>query len=90
VIVVDKDSRAQIRPVEVGPWQGDDWFILKGLDKGDVVVTDGVVRLSPGAAVRPVAAAGAAVPATPAAPSAGPGKPGAAPAAAAPASAPKR
>ncbi|HOX90039.1 MAG TPA: efflux RND transporter periplasmic adaptor subunit [Burkholderiaceae bacterium] len=72
VIVVDKESRAQIRPVEVGPWQGDDWFILKGLDKGDVVVTDGVVRLSPGAAVRPVAAAAAAAPATPAAPSAAP------------------
>ncbi|MGE5666301.1 MAG: efflux RND transporter periplasmic adaptor subunit, partial [Betaproteobacteria bacterium] len=59
VIVVDKDSRAQIRPVEVGPWQGDEWFILKGLAKGDVVVTDGVVRLSPGAPVRVAQGGGA-------------------------------
>jgi membrane fusion protein (multidrug efflux system) len=91
VIVVDKDNHAQIRPVEVGPWQGDEWFILKGLAAGDVVVTDGVVRLSPGAAVRPVAATAAATPATPAtSPPAGPGKPGAAPAGTAPAAAPKR
>lgn len=59
VIVVDKDGRAQIRPVEVGPWQGDEWFILKGLAKGDVVVTDGVVRLSPGAPVRVAQGGGA-------------------------------
>jgi membrane fusion protein (multidrug efflux system) len=56
VVVVDKESRAQIRPVEVGPWHGDEWFILKGLAPGDVVVTDGMVRLSPGAAVKIAAA----------------------------------
>jgi membrane fusion protein (multidrug efflux system) len=60
VVVVDKESRAQIRPVEVGPWHGDEWFILKGLAPGDVVVTDGMVRLSPGAAVKIAAAPSAA------------------------------
>jgi len=59
VVIVDKDNRAQIRPVEVGPWHGDDWFILRGLAPGDAVVTDGMVRLSPGAPVRIVAAAAA-------------------------------
>ena len=48
VVVVDKDSKAQIRPVQVGTWQGDNWFITQGLSAGDVVVTDGVARLSPG------------------------------------------
>ena len=62
VIVVDKDSRAEIRPVEVGPWHGNDWFIVRGLAEGDVVVTDGVVRLTPGAAVK-IADATAAAPA---------------------------
>ena len=57
VVTVDKDSRAQIRPVEVGTWDGDDWVIVKGLAAGDVVVTDGMVRLSPGAPVKVVAAA---------------------------------
>ena len=60
VVVVDKESRAQIRPVEVGPWHGDEWFILKGLAPGDMVVTDGMVRLSPGAAVKVAAAPSAA------------------------------
>lgn len=56
VIVIDKENKAQIRGVQVGPWYGDDWFILDGLKAGDVVATDGVARLSPGAAVKIVAA----------------------------------
>lgn len=66
VVLVDKDSKAQIRGVEVGPWYGDDWFITKGLQPGDTVVVDGVARLSPGAAVT-VAKAGAPAAAAPAA-----------------------
>ena len=56
VVLVDKESKAQIRPVQVGPWYGDDWFITGGLQAGDVVATDGVARLTPGAAVKVVAA----------------------------------
>ena len=52
VVLVDKDGKAQIRPVQVGAWQGDDWFIDSGLNAGDVVVTEGVARLSPGTAVK--------------------------------------
>jgi membrane fusion protein (multidrug efflux system) len=54
VMVVDKEGRAQIRGVQVGQWYGDDWFITAGLQAGDVVVTDGVARLSPGAPVKVV------------------------------------
>jgi membrane fusion protein (multidrug efflux system) len=57
VVIVDKDSKAQIRPVEVGPWDGDDWFITRGLVAGDKVVTDGVMKLAPGAPVKIVEAA---------------------------------
>jgi membrane fusion protein (multidrug efflux system) len=52
VVLVDKDGKAQMRPVQVGAWQGGDWFIESGLSAGDVVVTDGVARLSPGAPVK--------------------------------------
>jgi membrane fusion protein (multidrug efflux system) len=52
VILVGKDDKAEIRPVEVGSWYGNDVFILDGLAAGDVVVTDGVVHLTPGAKVR--------------------------------------
>jgi len=57
VVLVDKESKAQIRPVQVGPWYGDEWFITSGLQPGDVVVTDGVARLSPDAPVKVVQAA---------------------------------
>jgi membrane fusion protein (multidrug efflux system) len=57
VMVVGKDGRVQPRPVEVGPWYGNDWFITDGLAAGDVVVTDGVARLAPGAEVKIVATA---------------------------------
>ena len=56
VWVVDKDGKAQTRPVEVGDWQGDNWFILKGLSAGDRVITDGIIRLAAGAPVRIVPA----------------------------------
>ncbi len=76
VIVIDKDSKAEIRGVQVGPWYGDEWFITHGLQAGDVVVTDGVARLSPGAPVKVVQAA--AKPAGTAPPAAAPAKSGAA------------
>lgn len=57
VVLVDKEGKAQMRGVQVGPWHGDDWFITAGLAAGDVVVTDGVARLAPGAAVKVVPAA---------------------------------
>jgi membrane fusion protein (multidrug efflux system) len=54
VWIVDKDSKVEPRPVEVGSWQGDDWFITRGIAPGDVVVVDGVLRLGPGAPVKVV------------------------------------
>ncbi|HQR12844.1 MAG TPA: efflux RND transporter periplasmic adaptor subunit [Casimicrobiaceae bacterium] len=57
VMVVDKEGKAQIRSIQVGQWYGDEWFVTEGLQAGDVVVTDGVARLSPGAPVKVVDAA---------------------------------
>lgn len=56
VFVIDKENKAQIRSVEVGPWQGENWFINVGLAAGDIVVVDGMMRLSPGAPVKIVSA----------------------------------
>jgi membrane fusion protein (multidrug efflux system) len=52
VIIVDKQDKAQIRPVQLGPWDGNNWFVTAGLAAGDTVVTDGVIHLSPGAPVK--------------------------------------
>jgi membrane fusion protein (multidrug efflux system) len=54
VWIVDGDGNAQIRNVEVGEWQGDNWFISRGLSGGESVITKGIVRLAKGAPVRVV------------------------------------
>jgi membrane fusion protein (multidrug efflux system) len=51
VWVVGKDNLAEMRPVDVGEWNGDDWFINQGLAAGDVVIVDGTLRLAPGTPV---------------------------------------
>jgi membrane fusion protein (multidrug efflux system) len=52
VFTVDEKGAAQPRPVEVGEWAGENWIITKGLNQGDKVITDGVMKLGPGAPVR--------------------------------------
>ncbi len=53
VWVVSKGNTVDMRPVSVGQWIGDDWLITSGLDSSSVVVVDGALTLTPGAAVRP-------------------------------------
>ncbi len=48
VWVVDKESRAEARPVTVGDWDGNEWFVFEGLKSGERVVVDGALMLSPG------------------------------------------
>jgi len=48
VWVVGRGSKAEQRPVLVGEWHGDDWFIFEGLKAGDQVVVDGALTLRPG------------------------------------------
>jgi len=54
VWVVTKESKAELRPVVVGEWQGDGWLIEQGLAAGDPVVVDGVLRLASGSPVKAV------------------------------------
>ncbi len=53
VMVVGPDNKVQPRPVDAGPWQGDQWVIRKGLANGDQVIVDNLVKLRPGAPVAP-------------------------------------
>lgn len=52
VYVVGKDNKVEPRLVEAGEWYGNDWIILSGLQKGDVVVVDGVNKVQPGVVVQ--------------------------------------
>jgi len=67
VMVVGKGNIAEVRPVKLGGLQGGLWVILDGLNPGERVITDGLIKAKPG---QPVAIAGS---------GAKPGKPAAAP-----------
>lgn len=54
VFVANAENKAEIHPVEVGEWTGDSWVINKGLQAGDRVIVDGVVKIGPGAPVKVV------------------------------------
>jgi membrane fusion protein, multidrug efflux system len=56
-VFVISDGRAQMRPVTVARVQGDESVIESGIAPGDVVVTDGQLRLTPNARVAPRGAA---------------------------------
>jgi membrane fusion protein (multidrug efflux system) len=59
VWVIDKDSKARPRPIQVDRWKGNDWFVSEGLHQGDQVIVDGSLALHAGTAVsaKPAAAA---------------------------------
>ena len=54
VYVVNAESKVEPRPVQVGEWAGEGWIIESGLQPGDKVVLDGVMKIGPGAPVQVV------------------------------------
>jgi membrane fusion protein, multidrug efflux system len=48
VFVVDADGKAQAQMVKTGDWIGKDWTILSGLNAGDRVVVDNLLKVAPG------------------------------------------
>lgn len=51
VWVINKDNKAEPRPVVTGDWHENDWFISQGLQAGDRVAVDGLVTLRPATTV---------------------------------------
>lgn len=67
VWVVGNDNKVQPRPVQLGQSSGNDTVIVSGLKAGERVIVDGVIKVQPGAVVKPVPAGDKpAAPATPA------------------------
>jgi multidrug efflux system membrane fusion protein len=54
VWILKDDNTVQLRSIAIGPQAGDATVVTKGLASGEVVVTDGQLRLFPGASVAPV------------------------------------
>lgn len=53
VFTVSADNTVAPRPVETDGWLGHDWVIIKGLQSGDKIITDNLMKLRPGAPVAP-------------------------------------
>jgi membrane fusion protein (multidrug efflux system) len=71
VYVANEEGKAEIRPVEVGDWHGDEWFVTSGLKGGERIVVGGVVKVHPGAPLKIIPATEAANTKAPAKPEAG-------------------
>jgi membrane fusion protein (multidrug efflux system) len=56
VYVADANNQATVKPIVTGNWVGENWVVLSGLNAGDKVITDNIIKLRPGAAVAPHAA----------------------------------
>ena len=54
VWVVGPQGKAEFRPIELGDWYGDEWFVNEGLHSGDTVVVDGGIKVQPGATLKVV------------------------------------
>jgi membrane fusion protein (multidrug efflux system) len=51
VWVIGPESKATRRKVETGSWVGRDWVINSGLNPGDSVIVDNLIKLRPGSVV---------------------------------------
>ena len=54
--VLDAQNRAQPRILKTGQAIGDNWLVTGGLAPGDRLITDGLMKVRPGAPVKPVPA----------------------------------
>jgi membrane fusion protein, multidrug efflux system len=52
VWVVSKEGQAQQRAVKTGAWVGAEWQINEGLQQGDTVIVDNLLKLKPGQAIQ--------------------------------------
>lgn len=54
-LVISTDSKAELRTVVTERTVGDKWLVSKGLQPGDRLIVEGLGRIQPGQAVKPVA-----------------------------------
>ena len=57
VYVIGADNKASVRQIKATQRLGTDWVLDSGLQAGEIVVVDGLQKVSPGATVKPVFAA---------------------------------
>ncbi|MDR1890364.1 MAG: efflux RND transporter periplasmic adaptor subunit [Zoogloeaceae bacterium] len=53
LMLADKDDKIVERSVQLGEWSGKDWIVLSGLNSGDRVIIDNLLKLRHGMPVAP-------------------------------------
>lgn len=53
VYVASDNNEVMMKPIQVGQWLGKDWVVLSGLEAGNQVIVDNIIKLRPGAKVAP-------------------------------------
>jgi membrane fusion protein (multidrug efflux system) len=53
VMVVGADSKVMPKPIETAEWQGKNWVVTKGLQAGDQIIVDNLIKIKPGIPVAP-------------------------------------
>lgn len=53
VMVVTKDNKAAVRPIQVAQTVGDKWLVTGGLQPGEKVIVEGLQKIRPDAPVKP-------------------------------------
>lgn len=53
VYVIGEGDKAEMRMIQPGQWTGSDWIIESGLNPGEKVVVDGLIKVQPGVVVNP-------------------------------------
>lgn len=54
VYIIDTEGKAAVRPVELGPLDGQNWIIKSGLKIGDQVIISNLQKIGPGAPVKAI------------------------------------
>ena len=54
VLIVDKQNKVEMRPVQTGQRTGAEIAIVEGLDPGETIIVDGIQKARPGITVKPV------------------------------------
>ncbi len=58
VYTMDKEGKAHVNPVTLGQKIGDNWLVLSGLEAGDKLITEGIIKVRPGSPVQATASNG--------------------------------
>ena len=53
VMVVGADNKVVPKPIQTAEWVGKDWVVTQGLQPGDKIIVDNLMKLRPGATVAP-------------------------------------